>query len=427
MSDAKKETLTINAVRDRMILHPRSLERSCGMLHLPGQKPVEFEGVLSCHTSDYYRSTISINTPHGKEVYNPERGAAVTFEFTGKLSGVTFLSSYFKSLVGADPEVFLVNGDGSLLPAFEVLPSKEKAAPFDAAYWDGYQAEFAVSPSHCIAYLADNIRSGLLDALRHARTTVPDAQLSTQTTFEIPAERLATDRREYVNFGCKPSLNVYKDFPRLPPGKFVPFRSTGGHLHMQYTESSPAWPDTYPEENIPVAIKELDRILGVISVSMFEHYDTPARREFYGRAGEYRRTPYGFEYRVLSSAWTIHPGLVHLVYEIARRCVGTTIPIGNWDVTEEEARTIINTCDVEAARAALLRNHDALMQLCREVPGNHNGTMRIIMEGAHKFLKTPDAYAAAWGLETGIWTTHSGQPRATWYGCSNAIAEGETI
>lgn len=320
----------------------------------------------------------------------------------------------YHSTIGADPELFALRTDGSLFPSFEFLGEKHDydtdplgpAADHTAAYWDGYQAEFAFLPDKCMDILVSRMWRGLKKVLDSARATDPGARLSVQTTMDIPMDRLRADREEYVQFGCNPSLNVYGDHPPKQEGKDVPFRSSGGHLHFSI-------PDGNENKHLPRIIKELDRILGVISVAMFQYYDTPVRRILYGRAGEYRAPKYGFEYRPLSSAWTMHPGITQFVFEMARHIIGATLkggvdePLSWWDVTEDEARLCINNCDVTAAQALIDRNRDSLVVLLLAMPRTDTCSLVEVNKlidgplkhGVHTAYRNPDQYSEAWALD----------------------------
>jgi hypothetical protein len=309
--------------------------------------------------------------------------------------------------IGADPEVFVTRGDGTLFPSFEFLPSKKEAMRNGGrihSYWDGYQAEFSfTSPPTCMDTLVADIYHGLSDVLTAARKKDPKAQLSVATVMDVPLARRQSDKAEHVAFGCVPSLNVYEDEKlELPDGIDCPFRSSGGHLHFTV--------DRGEQKYIPQMIKELDRVLGVIGVAMFQYYDDPRRRTMYGRAGEHRRPKYGFEYRVLSSAWTMNPGIVQFVYEMARTLIGAVVSDIKptwWDASEEEVRRCINNCDVELAHEIIDRNRDSLIALLMAMPrADSVGVKEVerlidwpIKAGVHTTYKNPDQFSHTWGLD----------------------------
>ena len=308
------------------------------------------------------------------------------------------------NLVGTDPEVFAETAKGELIPAFEFLPSKAKA-DVGQGYWDGYQAEWSTTPQKCLEINVDFVRKGLVDIASRLKD---GERLSVKTTFDIPPERLQNDPRKYVKFGCVPSLSAYGEtFPETDPAS-IPFRSSGGHMHFSWG---------YHASCIPTVVKELDRVLGVISVSLFQKYDDPRRRIVYGRAGEYRTPSYGFEYRTLSSAWTIHPAMCMFVFELARRVLGQVRPIGpvspdnaevrsfpRWNASEEEVRKCINTCDVALAHEIMSRNMETLdaiiLSMPGVAPGGHDtfrdGWKNVIFRGVHTVLREPERYSSWW-------------------------------
>lgn len=320
----------------------------------------------------------------------------------------------YSNTIGSDPEVFAVDGDGELMPAFDYLPTKAKAMPaggtsYASAYIDGYQAEFSTTPNVCLSYQTDYVRQGLKKILDAAKKKNPKAELSTRTVMNVTEDRLMKDPPEYVQFGCTPSLNAYGEKPIQVDGRTVLFRSAGGHLHFTFDKKS----------LIPLAVKELDRILGVIAVSMFQHYDDPRRRTYYGRAGEYRTPKYGFEYRPLSNAWTFHPGIVHFMYDQARKILGvinsTGKPWTEWKTDEQEVRDCINHCNVELAQKILRENDEALSAILLSYPTQTDDADKwvtawkaVIFDGVHKYRRKPDTYSHRWHLEDDKkWVGHS--------------------
>lgn len=302
--------------------------------------------------------------------------------------------------VGADPEVFVVDAQGEMIPSFEFLPDKKSGQP---VYWDGYQGEFITRAETCMAWTMDSIQYALIQMHKKANAYKKGARVTLKNTFNIPQERLATDDPKFVQFGCTPSLNVYSDEkPIQVDGAMVPFRSAGGHLH--FTVSNKAL--------IPQYVKRLDSILGVLTVSLFQYYDDSRRRSLYGRAGEYRTPTYGFEYRVLSNAWLAHPVLGNLMYEIARFCIGSVSyrdGLNKWQASEEEVRTCINECDVKLAQKIIERNKVVVKSMLAALPGVRDSDIprgtavgkwyEVFINGVHKYLKTPDYLSDRWGLD----------------------------
>lgn len=308
--------------------------------------------------------------------------------------------------IGADPEIFAEDEHGNVIPAFEFLPSHKEAkklvknARADAApFWDGYQAEFNTAADTCLAFHTDSVQIGLASTLKALKEKFPNGKLSVKTTMDIPPDRLRTDDRKYVQFGCTPSKSVYgEEFPDVDPAT-IPFRSAGGHLHFTLDGNI----------NVESAIRGLDSILGVIAVSLFQYYDDPRRRMLYGRAGEYRTPSYGIEYRTLSNAWLVHPAMAHFVYEMGRRVIGLyrSGPWERWEASEEEVRKCINDCDVELAHTILNRNMMTLKGLLMSFPtmaeqgvdGYIDRFIEVIFNGIHTVLTNPDQLSHRWVLD----------------------------
>lgn len=319
--------------------------------------------------------------------------------------------------IGADPEIFVEDGTGNLIPAFEFLGPQDIATDYAPAYgqvpdnvlatyggrevkayWDGYQAEYSMAPFECLDALTTSLWVGMELILAAARRVNAEARLSARTVVDIDEARLSTDNPEHVQFGCSPSFNAYKERIRKVPGHLVPFRSAGGHLHF-----------TYPSKLVVPAVMELDRTLGVVATSMFRRYEEARRRNIYGRAGEYRQPKYGFEYRVLSNAWLFHPGTAQYVYEFARRILWAVNKYGglgdSWDVTADEARACINECDTDLAEKLLRRNEHALKMIHSQMPyGGEVGWVdawvnEVIYKGVHTVRGNPNEVSRCWGLD----------------------------
>lgn len=282
---------------------------------------------------------------------------------TGPLMKLLPLLRKYHSTVGCDPEFFIRSQDGTLIPAHERLPAKPKRK--SAVFWDGFQGEFTVQEETCLDLLRANIADALVDASRHLKD---GEYLSMDNVVEPPPEWLEKAPPEYVNFGCAPSRNVYDDVPQIQglDPRSVPIRTAGGHIHLSLPAAFLNKTDKAAELFV-LAVKELDRVLGVISIGLFQHWERPERRILYGRAGEFRKTSYGMEYRTLSNAWLVHPVAYNLVYEIARRVIGYVYhhekPLAIWKVTEKQARQIIDDVDIQLAKKVFARNEEALWSL----------------------------------------------------------------
>lgn len=337
-----------------------------------------------------------------------------------RLKNITYNLNH-SFFIGCDPEVFVEDKDGVVFPAFNFLSSKQKNG---LVYWDGFQAEFTTRAETCLAYLVDHIQEGLSLILSKARRKNKDAKLSTKTVVEVPKHMLESAKDEHVNFGCMPSLNIYDLKGKQVPARELPFRPAGGHLHFGIGKRT--------EKEVSEVVKALDAVLAVSCVPLFQNFDNPVRRQFYGLPGEYRLPPHGLEYRVLSNAWMIHPLLTHMVYELARKVVmfGLNDFRSSWEATEEETIETVINCDVARARQIMDRNKALLFRILDATPLKVNGSSEaaynVFYSGLESAIKDPEDFVNNWNLDGG-WRLHSDGPCKNWKTCSVHLVDGKKV
>lgn len=199
--------------------------------------------------------------------------------------------------IGADPELFIINSKtGDVVSSIGLIPG-EKGNPYRSKDMpegygletDNILAEFNIPPVRtkedfveAMTYMKNYIKKFIkaknsnLDILCKASMMVNEDQL------QSPEAKL---------FGCSVDYNAYTEEPNpKPQGERTNLRSAGFHIHLGYDDCN--------VETSLALIKYLDMYLGVPSV--LKDNDTK-RRSLYGKAGCFRLTPYGLEYRVLSS------------------------------------------------------------------------------------------------------------------------------
>ncbi|MDE1766613.1 MAG: hypothetical protein KGI27_10145 [Thaumarchaeota archaeon] len=265
--------------------------------------------------------------------------------------------------IGSDPEVFVVNKTGTLVPAFDFLPSEKEAIWDSSPYWDGFQAEFKVNPATCHVVLTNNIRSKLVALHQKAKKHLKDSSLVGAPTMLVPKNVMDKASEEHVALGCAPSKNAYGHKGQVvSEGRDFPIRFAGFHIHHATKVYSGAVGTTLYKDPVRL-VKSMDNIGGVLSVSLLEGLEDPIRRQYYGLAGEYRTPSHGLEYRVISSAALWHPALSYIHLDFVR--AGCQLAMHGldtlWEGSEDETTHIINELDVDGARVALRRNQ-RLMQ-----------------------------------------------------------------
>ncbi len=294
---------------------------------------------------------------------------------------------------GCDPEFFAVDENGGLIPAFQYLPPKMSDS---LLYADGFAGEITPSAGGCLQNLETAITRLLISANSALHEFNPKAHLTLQNTTIVPPSLMETASDEQVALGCTSSQNAYGlpevvfENPRLQL-----LRSCGGHIHFGIS-------DLRTPQLVAASIRAMDAIVGIVCVSLMDKFDNPERRQYYGRAGEYRTPAHGLEYRVLSNGWLAHPKIYHLVFTLARRVanIGMTDLIRLWEATEEEVRETIDRHDVQRARKILWRNEKTLQVLFQSIWGRKavHSTLATIYDGLQSVIKEPDNLERNWGL-----------------------------
>lgn len=313
--------------------------------------------------------------------------------------------------IGTDPELFVVDEKGSIIPAFEFLPSKSEGNPF----WDGFQAEFRFpgETKYCLAYLTDAVQTMLKRVYKSAHSYNPKARLSWKSVIEVPESMLKTAKKEYVDLGCAPSNNAYPDIQVLnvTDPSALGIRFAGCHIHLGFKQLD--------KERAEEIVKFIDAVHGPMSILLFRGMEDPRRREFYGRVGEYRLPEWGLEYRVPSSAMISHPALWHLSFDTIRIAAQlASTPIAKfWDASEDEIIEVVNTYDVKLAGKIIKRNIKLLEAMYRKVYGGSyrkpvvDEALTLIDKGALNWFKEKrdddlNDMEKNWRLKN-TWDTHS--------------------
>lgn len=321
---------------------------------------------------------------------------------------------YPTCVTGTDPEIFITDKAGVIIPAFRFLPDKGGVGIFN----DGFQAEFVTDASHCHERVVESIYFQLSGLQSKMRKHSDDTKFSINSVMQIPAEVLEDCTEKQLELGCDPSLNAYDMVGRLDEAVTMPLRVAGGHIHFGMHEGQTA--------QAKRVIQFLDATLGICTVSMAAQLDDPIRRRYYGLAGEYRLPKHGLEYRTLSNFWLCAPYISHLTLDLARAFVAMSLKgLGRyWEAEVEEVVETINNCDVAQARGILGRNilvlRGILKAIYTETPAIE--AEKVILNGVESFVKDPTAIEENWRL--GQWKGHiTDRGRATWSGRARGRAE----
>lgn len=216
------------------------------------------------------------------------------------------MSNSTEILIGADPEVFLVN-NVRLISSIGLIGGS-KYEPKD--YGDGISlqednvaVEWNIPPCKTAE---EFVRFNTL-AMEKILQVVKSKGLflGIQASGMFDDDQLAHPAAK--EFGCEPDFNAWTYEPNPRPKANAKLRSCGGHVHIGVGNFEP--------EGCFNIVKIMDAICGV-PLSLLDK--DRRRRELYGKAGACRPKPYGVEYRTLSNYWLTNEDLMKFVFECAQ-------------------------------------------------------------------------------------------------------------
>ncbi len=188
-------------------------------------------------------------------------------------------------------------------------------------------------------------------------------ELWLQTSADYPEEELKCE--EARAFGCEPDFDAYRLKINVLPAEAaeLPFRSTGGHLHigkhMEDKQLRVVLDDPFGKVRV---VKALDILVGLPSIFLNKDPTAARRRTLYGRAGCHRPKKYGVEWRACGPWWLGSPEHTELVHRMSGQALAVAVDekelaklferLGG----EERVQQIINKSQLEAARTAFQKH-----------------------------------------------------------------------
>jgi len=267
--------------------------------------------------------------------------------------------------MGGDPEFFVANKRGKVINADAFFPSKHdplyvgpQKSP-SKLFFDGIQAEIAFCHSRC----RDNVLTNIRRCLELARNTIPDDHnILLKPSSKIDRTIIENADPEARIFGCAPDFNAYTravNTTEMDASRH-PFRYAGGHMHLGLSS------DYMKEECVEYKlvnnieehlkiVKFLDLMVSIPTLVLDNGTGSKRRRDKYGKAGCFRPTPYGVEYRTPSCWWIKSPMTTSLIFGFAK--LAWTLLVNELDTEfrnaiepdEEVIRGIINESDVKSS------------------------------------------------------------------------------
>lgn len=253
-----------------------------------------------------------------------------------------------KPSFGSDPEVMLY--DKHLKRVVSAIPilkqNKEDPVLLQdgvKTYYDNVMVEAAFPP---VETRQDFVRTvgGALGLVQ--KFLGPRYQLLCQAAAIYDESELANTAA--ILTGCNPNLDVYSG-TQNEPVKFVGGLRTGSfHLHIGHEKLA----DFHLKEAL---VMLLDIYLGCASVIFDKDETALTRRSLYGKAGEFRSTPYGIEYRVLGN-WSLRsPLLVGMIWDLASHAISL--------IENDTAIDLIGKTDMEMVQEAINGCHRDLADM----------------------------------------------------------------
>lgn len=215
---------------------------------------------------------------------------------------------------GTDPEFVLIEEETNrIVSAIPVLRrSKENKIDLkDGAkiYYDNILAEANIDPSND----KNELKARLRDLYQKSRAILKKHRLGAVASHEFAKEFCRSKKAR--EFGCAPELDIYEGGVSVfPPDNVGNFRSAGGHIHIGGLEEY-SFGEKFP------LIPLMDLYVGLPSVLLDNDPSSVPRKILYGKAGRFRNTEYGIEYRVLSNFWLSKPELADVIYDLTMQAV----------------------------------------------------------------------------------------------------------
>ncbi len=254
--------------------------------------------------------------------------------------------------LGSDPELHLYDHqEGRVVSSLRVL-GRDKNDPIDLGdnikvYSDNALIENSFPPCDSV----DGIMGRMGDVFARTQTHLGGRySLLPKAAHHYGYEELKEASLWLA--GCNPNVDVYAK--RLnPPAHFTDDLRTGSfHIHIGHEGLK----TNKDKENM---VMLLDVFAGCASVLFDKDETSGIRRKLYGRAGEFRPTSYGIEYRVLGN-WCLRSDLVtRVVWDLILHSIHH-FEIG-------DAHAIIEACGTMKTQLAINTNDKVLARQLLEV------------------------------------------------------------
>ncbi len=234
--------------------------------------------------------------------------------------------------IGGDPEFFIATSRGKILNADQFFPAKHEpiiigdrgnnaSDRLSKIFFDGIQGEIAIAHSSCRDTFISNIQTCLV----RIHKQIDDHRLVLKPSARIQRAIINKADPEARIFGCMPDYSAYTlstNTCEMDASRH-PFRYAGGHMHFGMSspylkEGMKEYDLAMQEENHIRIIRFFDMIITIPTLILDNGPGSKRRRDKYGKAGCFRPTPYGVEYRTPSCWWLQSPLTTSLIYGLGK-------------------------------------------------------------------------------------------------------------
>lgn len=235
---------------------------------------------------------------------------------------------------GADPELFLFDKRLNRVVSSIPILKRDKHNPIELGrgsklYADNALVEIAFAPSNTKQDFINSLRTVFAETkkrLGNRYTLLPQAvHRYKKSELKDRLVYIENGRKKEMtawDIGCNPNFDIYRHAANMPKPFKDGMRTGSFHLHLG-NKNYKTEPNglLVPDFSKAEAVKLMDIFVGVSSILFDKDETAPARRKLYGKAGEFRPTPYGVEYRVLGNFALRSPELVSLVFDLTNHAL----------------------------------------------------------------------------------------------------------
>lgn len=269
---------------------------------------------------------------------------------------------------GSDPELMIQEvSSGKIVSALRILKGRDKYKPISLGdgmkcYADNVLIEASFPPYKS----AEEMIQGFRVAFARMQEQVGANHRILSKAAHVYDDSELKDKRAR-EAGCSPNFDVYRRRMNKSPEFDGGMRTGSGHIHLGHEKLI----DMSGKEE---AIKLIDIYAGCASIIFDKDETAPMRRRLYGKAGEFRPTEYGCEYRPLSNWYLRTPETTKLVLDLVSYAMdhldAGTGPDVLAMVNSDDVEAAINNNDISLART-LLKKVGLPAKLFKRIEANY--------------------------------------------------------